>query len=71
LCQGSEREVIRGSVEDCKFSVFYMRGDRIIAIDSVNASGDHIVGRKLLGHEHSVSDDQIRDTGFNLRSLMM
>jgi len=71
LCQGSEREVIRGSVEDRKFSVFYMRGDRIIAIDSVNASGDHIVGRKLLGHEHSVSDDQIRDTGFNLRSLMM
>ena len=70
LCQGAEREVVRGSIEDRKFSVFYMCGDRIIAIDSVNSTGDNVLGRKLLGIEHSVTDDQVADTSFNLRSLL-
>jgi len=70
LCQGADREIVRGVPADAKFSIFYKRGDRIVAIDSVNAAGDHVLGRKLLGIDHSVSDAQIADTGFNLRTLI-
>ena len=70
LAQGAEREVVRGSIEAGKFSVFYMRGGRVVAIDSVNCVSDHVLGRKLLAKDHSVSDAEIADVDFNLRSLL-
>jgi 3-phenylpropionate/trans-cinnamate dioxygenase ferredoxin reductase component len=70
LCEGAEREVVRGSLEDRKFSIFYLRGDRILAIDSVNRPGDNVLGRKLLAIDHAVSDAQIADLAFDLRALL-
>ena len=70
LAQGAEREVGRGSIESGKFSIFYMRGTRIVAIDSVNSVSDHVLGRKLLAADHSVSDAEVADIDFNLRSLL-
>lgn len=70
LAQGAEREVVRGSIESGKFSIFYMRGTRIVAIDSVNSVSDHVLGRKLLAADHSVSDAEVADIDFNLRSLL-
>ena len=70
LCEGADRQVVRGSVDSRKFSVFYMKNDHIVAIDSVNSAGDNILGRKLLGKPHSVTAEQVADPGFNLRSLV-
>ena len=70
LYQGSEAEVVRGSIEDRAFSIFYLRGDRIVAIDSVNKPGDNVLGRKLLKADHSVTVGQLADPDFDLRSLM-
>jgi len=70
LSEGADREVIRGSLEARKFSIFSLRGDRIAAIDSVNSAGDNMLGRRLLGVAHSVTAEQIADPDFNLRSLM-
>ena len=70
LAQGAEREVVRGSIESGKFSIFYIRGERIVAIDSVNSVSDHVLGRKLLARDHSVSDAEVADLSFNLRSLL-
>ncbi len=41
-----------------RFSVFYFRAGRLIAIDSVNRPADHMRGRKLLaGPDHVAPAD--------------
>ena len=70
LCHDAQTEVVRGSMEDGKFSVFYLRNNRIIAIDSVNTPGDNLLGRKLLARPHTVSREQVSDPEFNLRELL-
>jgi 3-phenylpropionate/trans-cinnamate dioxygenase ferredoxin reductase subunit len=70
LSTGATAEIIRGSVEAKKFSIFYLRDGRLIGIDSVNAPGDHMLGRRLLGRRPEVSADQLTDPGFDLKSLL-
>jgi 3-phenylpropionate/trans-cinnamate dioxygenase ferredoxin reductase subunit len=40
--------VLRGSVEDRRFSLFYFRDEKLIAVDSINRPQDHMLARKLL-----------------------
>jgi 3-phenylpropionate/trans-cinnamate dioxygenase ferredoxin reductase subunit len=69
LSQGADREIVRGSVEDKKFSIFYLKGKRIVGIDSVNAVADHVLGRRLLSQRIEVQPEVIGDPKFDLKSL--
>jgi 3-phenylpropionate/trans-cinnamate dioxygenase ferredoxin reductase subunit len=40
--------IMRGDVEQSKFSVFLYRGDRLLAVESVNSAADHLLARKLI-----------------------
>jgi 3-phenylpropionate/trans-cinnamate dioxygenase ferredoxin reductase subunit len=42
-------EVVRGDPAAGKFSIFLYDGERLAAVESVNAAGDHMAARKLLG----------------------
>ena len=44
-----------------RFSVFYFRDGRLLAINSVNRPGDHMTGRKLLAAGAAVSPAQAAD----------
>jgi len=68
--QDAQQEVVRGSLEDGKFSVFYLRDERVVAIESVNAVSDHVLGRKLLAVDHRVSAAMLADPAFNPRDLI-
>ena len=48
LSQGHDAVIERGSRDENRFSVFYMKAGRLIAIDSINRPADHMRGRKLL-----------------------
>jgi 3-phenylpropionate/trans-cinnamate dioxygenase ferredoxin reductase subunit len=69
LSAGHDCLVIRGDPATSKFSVFYFKGEDLIAIDSVNRPGDHIIGRKLLGSRTSVTPDQAADLSVDLKTL--
>ncbi len=69
LTAGYDKVVVRGKQED-SFSVFYFRLERLIAIDSINQAGVHMLGRKLLAEHTEVSPSQAADTGFELRTLI-
>jgi 3-phenylpropionate/trans-cinnamate dioxygenase ferredoxin reductase component len=64
---GHDEQVVRGDPEAGKFSVFYFRGRRLIAIDSVNRAGDHMAGRKLLAAGTGLTPAQAADEGFDLK----
>lgn len=70
LVQGHDRHAVRGSLEQRRFSIFYFRGERLVAIDSVNRAADHMLGRKLLAAGRSPTQEQAADESFNLQGLL-
>ena len=69
LSHGADHEIVRGSVEDRKFSVFYLKSGRLLAIDSVNSPADHMLGRRLVSQRIGVAPELIQDPQFDLRTL--
>lgn len=70
LSEGFDKAVQRGNPGADKFSLFYYRDEALIAIDSVNCPGDHMVGKKLLAAGVSPSQVQAADPEFPLKSLL-
>ncbi|HEV2201355.1 MAG TPA: FAD-dependent oxidoreductase [Bryobacteraceae bacterium] len=70
LSGGHDRAVVRGSVENRKFSAFYFKGERCIAADSVNRFGDHIAVRKLLAGGSQFTPQQAADEAFDLKRVV-
>ncbi|MEM9705770.1 MAG: FAD-dependent oxidoreductase [Pseudomonadota bacterium] len=71
ICTGRyDREVVRGSVDDAKFSVFYLSGDQLIAVDSINMPGDHMASRRIIAMKRPVDGDMLEDPDFELKTLM-
>ncbi len=69
ISQGHDQEVTRGNPVGRKFSVFYFKQGRLLAIDSVNRPLDHMVGRKLLAAGARVSPALASDESVDLRTL--
>jgi len=62
--------VVRGDRAARRFSVFYFRGETLIAVDTVNRAPDHMAARKLLDAGRSPSLAQAQDESFALASLL-
>lgn len=70
LSGGCDRVVTRGNPESGKFSVFYFKDYRLIAVDSINRPGDHMTGRKLLAAGSQPTPEQCGDESVDLKSLV-
>ena len=70
LSSGFEEQAVRGDAESGKFSVFYFRAGRLIAVDSLNRPGDHMAGRKLLAGELPLTAEQAADLSFDLKGAV-
>lgn len=71
LSMGATAWVVRGDMQSGSFSVYHLREDKLLAVDSVNAAKDHLQARKLLGAGVSPSVAQIADVNFDLASLLL
>jgi 3-phenylpropionate/trans-cinnamate dioxygenase ferredoxin reductase subunit len=65
---GHDQQAVRGDPAGGRFSVFYFRDRRLIAIDSVNRPSDHMAGRKLLAAGTGLTPAQAADEGFDLKT---
>jgi len=68
LSGGADRVVMRGSPP--KFSVFYFRNERLIAVDSMNRPADHMTARKLLAAGAPLLPEQAGDEDTPLASYL-
>lgn len=68
LATGHDRTVLRGDPASGSFSVFCYRGDRLLAIESLNRPGDHMAARRLLAGPAAITPIQAADEGFDLRA---
>ena len=60
--------LLRGSPEAGRFSVLRYRGDRLVAVETVNNPAEHMALRKILAAGLSPTREQARDTAFKLAS---
>ena len=70
LSAGFDEIVTRGDPATRKFSMYYFESGRLIAIDSLNQSTDHLTGRKLLDKGISPTPLQAADSSVDLGSLL-
>lgn len=74
LSAGFDEVVTRGAVDvnsaARKFSAYYYRAGRLIAIDTLNQPGEHMNARKLLEKGVSPTPAQAADSSFDLASLL-
>ena len=69
LSAGQDKTVVRGRIEDRKFSVFYFKQGQMVAVDSVNRFGDHITARKMLAAGTPLTPEQAADETVDLKKL--
>jgi 3-phenylpropionate/trans-cinnamate dioxygenase ferredoxin reductase subunit len=65
---GHDTSVLRGAPADRNFSVFCFRGGRLIGVESVNRTADHVIARRLLAGDPALSPEQAADESFDLRA---
>ena len=70
ISAGHDRQVLRGDPAGGRFSVFYFKGERLIAIDSINRAADHMAGRKLLASGAPLTGEQAADETFDLKTAL-
>ncbi len=70
LSQGYDEIVTRGNPEQAAFSAYYLRGGKLIAVDSLSRIADHMNARKLLDRGITPTPAQIADAAFDLSSLL-
>jgi 3-phenylpropionate/trans-cinnamate dioxygenase ferredoxin reductase subunit len=64
-----DQSVLRGSIEARKFSMFYFKQGRLLAVDSVNRPGDHVTARKMLAAATALTPGQAADETVDLKRL--
>ena len=69
LSVGQDESVVRGRIEERKFSVFYFKQGKMVAVDSVNRFGDHITARKMLAAGIPLTPGQAADETLDLKQL--
>ncbi len=70
LSAGYDHFVVRGERTENKFSVLYYRDNKLIAIDSVNWTADHLAAKKLLAAGVTPNPLAVLDTDQKLKSFL-
>ncbi len=70
LSMGADGWAVRGDMAAGTFTVYHFKGEKLIAADSVNASKDHLLVRKLLDAGVSPTREQAEDGAFDLSGLL-
>ena len=70
LSAGADAWVLRGSLQQGPFSIYHFRAGQLVAVDSLNATKDHLLARKLLDARLSPRPEQVADLAFDLATLL-
>jgi len=70
LSTGHDQTVLRGNIADRSFSIVYLRGGKVIALDCVNATKDYVQGRMLVTAGLAATAEQLADVETPLKALL-
>ena len=65
-----DETVVRGSIEENFFMLFYLKRGELIAVDSVNNPKDFLISKKLVANKLKISSDVLCDQSVDLKDLL-
>lgn len=66
-----DQTVMRGSHDDHHFAYFHLSGSRVVAVESVNAGGEFMAGKKLIESGVAVDPGRLADSAVPMRELLV
>lgn len=66
----ADRHILCGKPEENAFSVFHFKGDRLLAVDSINRPADHMIARRLLAAGINPTEADIAAGAARLKELL-
>jgi 3-phenylpropionate/trans-cinnamate dioxygenase ferredoxin reductase component len=70
LSQGFDQQVLRGDPATRAFTVCYLKGGELIAVEAVNHSKDYMAGRKLIAERARPDVDKLADRQIPLKDTI-
>lgn len=70
LSTGFDRAIVRGDIAARSFSIIYLKGGAVIALDCVNAIRDYVQGKALVVNAARPDPDLLADAGIPLKTLL-
>jgi 3-phenylpropionate/trans-cinnamate dioxygenase ferredoxin reductase subunit len=70
LSSGHDALVVRGDIASRSFSIIYLKGGKVVALDCVNATKDYVQGRALVAAGAVADARDLADPGIPLKSLV-
>jgi 3-phenylpropionate/trans-cinnamate dioxygenase ferredoxin reductase subunit len=70
LSEGHDRVVVRGDPAARSFSVCYLKGRELLAVEAVNHSKDYMAGRKLIGPRVPLDPDKLGNAAVELKDAV-
>jgi len=64
-----DQELVRGDPASRSFSVIYLRGGKVIALDCVNATKDYVQGRKAIVDGIPLALDELADPAIPIKEV--
>ncbi len=69
LSAGHDMHVVRGSVSAGSFAVYYLRNERLIAVDAVSSPADFIMGKRLIAAGVRVDAGALADGSRSIKDV--
>jgi 3-phenylpropionate/trans-cinnamate dioxygenase ferredoxin reductase subunit len=69
LSQGYDTHVIRGDPASRRFAVFYLRNERLIAVDAVNSPPEFLASKKLIMSGAKLAPLTLSDTSTPIKDI--
>ncbi len=67
----AEDILVRGSISNAKFALFHMQGDRILAVEAVNAPAEFMAGRLMIGQKRPVDRRKLTDMSVSMKEVAL
>jgi 3-phenylpropionate/trans-cinnamate dioxygenase ferredoxin reductase subunit len=70
LSQGFDQQILRGDPATRAFTVCYLKGGELIALEAVNHSKDYMAGRKLIAERARPDTEKLADQRIPLKDTI-
>jgi 3-phenylpropionate/trans-cinnamate dioxygenase ferredoxin reductase subunit len=67
ISHNHDQYIIRGSMEEEKFTVFYLQKKKIIAVDTINNLKEFLNGKKLIAMGAEIPPEALQNKDTNLK----
>lgn len=70
LSQDHDQVVLRGDRTGRSFAAFYMRDNRVLAVDAINRPQEFMLAKRLVAQQATIAAERLADESLPLKSLM-